>query len=126
MTNTNNAVSFDTNHLNKNAAVLANIISRDLIDQGFSHVWLAGQTPDAFSGKVQLVFAGTKWVVGKKNYTEKPDFRFVTSISFGDSDNDPVKKVRFSNNARPSSLPFKMALSIVKQFSSRVVFVVAK
>jgi hypothetical protein len=126
MTNTKNTVSADTNHLDKFNAFLADKVALDLIDQGFSHVWLAGQTPDDFSGKVQLVFAGTKWVVGKKSRTEKPDLRFVTSIGFGDSDHDPVKKVRFSNNARPSSLPFKMAVSIVKQFSKRIVFVVAK
>ena len=126
MTNTNNTVSVDTNHLDKRGAFIADKVALDLIDQGFSRIWLAGQTPDTFSGKVQLVFGGTKWVVGKKGSTEEPNFKFVTGIGFGDSDHDPVKKVRFSNNAGPSSLPFKMAVSIVKQFSSRVVFVVAK
>tara|TARA_R110000824_G_scaffold161996_1_gene337556 strand:- start:2313 stop:2705 length:393 start_codon:yes stop_codon:yes gene_type:complete len=126
-TDKDNTFSAETKHLDTASAFLADKISLNLIDRGFSHIWLSGQTPDTFSGKVQLVFAGTQWISGQKKSTLKANPRFVTSISFGDSDQDPVKKVRLSNKENSaSSLPFKMALNIAEQFSHRIVFIVAK
>jgi hypothetical protein len=122
-TNKDNTFSADTNHLNKRNAFITEKVALDLIDQGFSRIWISGQEPDAISGKVQVVFAGTKWLVGNKRNTEKTHFQFVTGCSWG---KDSIANVTLSDKKADSiTLPFKMAKDIGQTFSDSVVFIVA-
>ena len=120
-----NTFSVDTSHLDARSSFLADHVALNLIDQGFSRIWLLGQAPDAFSGDVQLVFAGTQWTKGRKRQTEKPEARFVTGLSWDHGRS--VNSVKLSSKPeKASTLPFDMAIAAAKGFSHRIVFVVAK
>lgn len=131
MTNEIDTFAVDTKDLDELGTYVAEHIAVDLMDQGFTKIWLAEQAPSAddFTGKVKIVFAGSEWIKYQKRDTEKPCGYFITGISWSDDrkKRHAVNSVRYSHKIEKSiELPYFMALRVVKCYPRKIVFIVAK